>query len=519
MCNREETRQTLLWKMAVDLKEAYEDHTMSGKQHQRHSLKAGRFHTALITNQTFVLDVLAQLDDVETKFVLTALVDYVAPTLSLDEQRLSGMKLAKYNFKASASILEKQASKRSVCKYQLVSALVVYGGDLDLLAALIDRGLDLRQKDDDGNTILHLLVDISRENPEKAMSAYHIIMSNVSDDQSRTKLILTKNCHQETALELASKLCLPEMMHTLLNTTNVYKFHIGDGGTFRHYLYDITEFNSRHLTPIHYISTASEAELGRFDAFSLLQKEPFATWMRDFVIVNRNATRGWMVLWFTLVISYILILFLILNSSPSLSTWVAHLIIVLVGGAMCVYEVVTFPSTLPILKLFMTRVFSNRFPAALASGYRLMQIMFIFSTTLTHLLHVVNCDLSQEFVAWNVMPTFYLNNIITGVLGLMFFTLLNNTLGHFLIAVEKISYAVFTYLMVASFYFAAFSLSFHLLHTCAFRNNCSTFNKSTVLGLSGDEASFESVPTSLYETIMLALGVTAPNEWYFNNNK
>ena len=116
--------------------------------------------------------------------------------------------------------------------FELPLALAVCSINTDMLITVMELIRDMNQQDGSGNNIIHSLVLLSDENPVVACDMYSMLMSH-TDHSINIKLLTTKNQEQLTALSLAAHICVPEIMHCVLNTNGVFKFEMDINGPYR----------------------------------------------------------------------------------------------------------------------------------------------------------------------------------------------------------------------------------------------------------------------------------------------
>ncbi|ELT92738.1 hypothetical protein CAPTEDRAFT_216868 [Capitella teleta] len=458
-----------------------------------HRVNASLFHAALVRDPDFVLRVLRNLEDDEAEFILNALVDSTSPQFVND----TWTQLAKKEIESTS---------------QMVSVIVSVGGNQKLLRQLAAFKLDLIAKDDDGNSLLHHLVDISEKYPSTALSMYDVIQQVLEIDELK-QLIKARNKRQETALDIASRCWLPEMMHAILNTNKVYKFLLGECGTFNHYYYDVTELeatkNEYGITPLFHLSLVPEHRLKRFDEFQLLRKEPFATSIEELFYFGKHITLSWLLSWIAFVILYFTALFHIIVSSDMEVKTTLNIMIILVASLGCISEFMAVPAMWPLFKLIMRNTRAGKQPVSMVFFYKMLQTSFYVAALIAHCLHLVGLRFICSSVALQyIFLLIQLNSIVNGILGVLFFTQLSNKMGHWLIVIEKMLLSMSSFVVLSCFYIVAFTLAFSLVVSTTVA--CETANNGTV--------AFNGMINSLYETTVLGLGVTVPKDLYFRSN-
>ncbi|ELU15791.1 hypothetical protein CAPTEDRAFT_215735 [Capitella teleta] len=365
-----------------------------------HRVDASVFHAALTRDDHFVHRVLRNLEPDEAEYILNALVDYTSPEFG-------------NNTRTQLPEFGKTKS------YPMVSALVSLRGNQNLLRELVDFKLDLTKKDDAGNSLLHHLVDISEDNPKNALCLYDVIQELLPIDELKD-LVHARNFQKETALDIASRRWLPEMMHAILNTNNVYKFILEETGTFNHFCYDLTEFEvtkrANGITPLCHLSVMPENRLQRLDDFQLLSREPIATSIEEVLHVGKKVTWFWLVSWCLTATLYIPALFYTITSSDTQMKNILNYLIILLSLAASISEIASIPAIWPYVKLIIRNLRGRQHPVAMVFFYRSLQFFFCWNVFVTHCIHLTGLPLVCSSMTLQYIFLFsQLCNIFNGV--------------------------------------------------------------------------------------------------------
>ena len=156
--------------------------------------------------------------------------------------------------------------------FELPLVLAACSGNTDMLITVMELITDMNQRDGSGNNIIHCLVLLSDEHPVVACEMYNTLMSHI-DQNMKLKLLTTENHNQLTALSLAAHICVPEIMHCILNTDGVFRFALDINGPYREVKY---KFNTakQPLEILHQITCLPENKLKRFTDSGLLHTSP-----------------------------------------------------------------------------------------------------------------------------------------------------------------------------------------------------------------------------------------------------
>lgn len=143
-------------------------------------LEICKFHVALSLNSTFVMNLLPRLTAEEVQFAFTAIVTQLiqnpATDLHSDGTDLDRMK---------KKLFDENSGQCHQKIFELPLVFIAYGGNAELLPIALKQGACIEQTDSKGNNIVHYLVDISEENPSRAVSMLQIILKLESEETQR----------------------------------------------------------------------------------------------------------------------------------------------------------------------------------------------------------------------------------------------------------------------------------------------------------------------------------------------
>ena len=232
----------------------------------------GKVHKAIVTGDSVTFQLLLDQDRSNVRDILNCLITYNKTT-------------------ADHTLL-----------YELPLALGACSGNTDMLISVMELIRDMNQQDGSGNNIIHCLVLLSDEHPVVACDMYSMLMSH-TDHSMNIKLLTTKNQEQLTALSLAAHICVPEIMHCILNTNGVFKFEMDINGPYREVNYKFGKENNPTavLQKIFYLP---ENKLKRFTDSGILQTSPLSDIRNS---VNRKARcvfSSWIMSTIALIIAY-----------------------------------------------------------------------------------------------------------------------------------------------------------------------------------------------------------------------
>lgn len=478
----------------------------------QHYLPVTSFHIGLLYSEEFVREMISELHEDEIHFVLTALIDY--EEVHVEDKSRENLEVHCIGVDAVVDWTSKTLENNLPLSPHLPLALAICNGDRTFMQYLMDKGANVLQVDANGKNIIHCLVDLSDRHPNKAISKYHMLMAMITDKPMRQKLLLSPSNDGQNPLEYAAAKCLPEMMHAIINSQDVYKFLIRHCGTHIHSLYDVThdeiEMEARGLSLLQHLSVATEKQLARIDNYHLLEQEPFQTWIKVKEQSNLWHTRFWMVMWSLYVLMYIVSVVWYGESKKDVPSSY-HITMLVVSYSFALMEIKNLYVNFPYLKMVIRKMMTGMFPLTVASTYRIFQSFFILTMIISCSKHAFSgackADGTMELILHVV-------NIFCGFMSVMFFTQLSEAMGHYLTVIEKMLFNTIAFLSIWCVIFLAFATSFYVN---SIDYHCMTANGTSSNNTASSEA-FSSIYHSIYETFLLVLAVVAPKSWYFSES-
>ena len=156
--------------------------------------------------------------------------------------------------------------------FELPLALAACSGKTDMLVTVMEQIREMSQQDGSGNNIIHCLVLLSDKHPVVSCDMYNTLMSHHGYSM-RLNLLTTVNHTQHTALSLAAHMCVPEIMHCILNTDGVFRFELDIKGPYREIKYKFNQHNQA-VELLHQISCLPENKLKRSTNSGILHASP-----------------------------------------------------------------------------------------------------------------------------------------------------------------------------------------------------------------------------------------------------
>ena len=486
------------------------------------------FHIALVhNNKALVENVLQKLEDeVLVKLLVNAKVKYAhnCPEYTGLSPDMGFVIPIKHELtKEETNFVEGVTKSRCIVK----SSLALHQGAVlpdypltisavasteDLLTLLLDVGADPFNKDINGDTIIHKLVRLSAAHPEKMVKALIMIINWLNDEKELQKLLLVKNLKGKTALDLASRKGLPEMLKVLINVEGVYKFLVSDCGLVRHHLYDVTQYE-RYNTDIansvlYRLTEMDEETLARAQKCSLLSSEPFATWINLKFSSSRGIILMFVVFWIFFTSIYIIQVSLYFRDGYS--RWYLHVFLFLCSLCVLIPEI--FHSRANFREIYRSTkniIRHAKFPVTFTFSYRVFQLVFSICVIINALATMFTVECSALYFFHNI----YVVSTVCVSMSLMFFLQLISGIGPLLIAVQKMVYQAVIFMSMIIFMYLGFAASFYFVHvrpSCreSLRNNNSSCNKGMFL----------TVGHSFYETLLISLNIMTPKDIYFSQS-
>ena len=407
-------------------------------------------------------------------------------------------------------------------------SIACFSGEPDLVKLLVRYGASLDLKDAKGNNVIHYIVYLSEKYPKRALAVYKALVEYVDNDVLRI-LVNTENNDKLIPIDIAADLSMPEILTAILRTDGVYRNVVRNCGTHIHVRYDVTRYETKGGCKIHllyYLSCITEQELKRVDRQGMFKIEPIASWIEakhlQYLRLVYVSLVEWLLLLFmyfgTLVYST---LYISLPPKPWTITLTAMCCLSLAVDVLNMY----FQSS--CLAVYWRRIRAMRFPVSSCGIYRIYHVIFCITVIiLCGTALAPDTDLSSDvYLGLNVCC------ILFGFISIAFFSQLNERLGHLLTAVEKMVIMTCEFTLFIFVVFLAVSLSFYVLHfhPYACQNVTDEDNNTRMVvdmncsyssaDVDPDAVMFSTFSRSLHETLLLALGIMAPQSIYFTQSE
>lgn len=381
------------------------------------------------------------------------------------------------------------------------------------LETLIKHGACLDGRDSKEENVFHNLVRLSEKAPRTAVDMYKFIIDELCVLDIRVNLLHAENRDGRRPLDLAGKLCLPEMLLAIINTDGVYRYPLLEYGLVRLVRYDLTDYESdqaqTHKSILYHLTNMDEAQLSRALGCQLLSSEPFHSWIKTKFIARQGLMRSFIVFWMIHTIFFVLTLTSFIHGSIN----DAYLIFTILHAV--VYLAVEFfhskQNVREIRDALKGTFIYRHVPVTFTFVYRFFQIAFCVCVLFSAVCYPFRCS-NPTFI----LSTFVISTML-GCLSFLFFMQIQSNVGHLLIILQKVVYDTSFFLFMMFLIFLAFASGLFLLHSDMELEACRSDNNSVSYSnnCDKDESFPKDFSEALYETVLLMFTVMAPRDIHF----
>ena len=414
------------------------------------------------------------------------------------------------NTDGTESVCENITKKHEFdCTFELPLALCTFSGQLSRYKSLVHHGANIFSTDKNGNNIIHSLVVLSENNPQNALDFFRLTMGLCHSSSEKNILLLSRNFAGVQPLELAAKMCLPELFREIFLTDNVYRFISKECISHQHVLYDVSEYekvNSKRHNPLSDLISMTDDDVSRADACDFFKFAPLRKWME-----NRMRRSN---LDLTLFALFWIIFYLLTVSQQILYAQTGEYFLGLEIAMMTfasnviLTEAVLIVLHLQSVKRFLKNLVKAKFPAAFTTGYRIFQSAFCWNIILGGAIRLSGIACRHLYL----IQFLHIHASTCGVVSILFFAQLVTSLGHIMMMLQRMIYDTMVFLQIGFVVFFAPAMTMYLLHngpTCWQNNNTDIYH------IKNDSNVFTTLPKSMYEMFLHMMSIIPPNPLYF----
>ena len=169
--------------------------------------------------------------------------------------------------------------------------LAICSGSLGVIYYLINNGVNVLQKDEDKNNVLHNLVEFASlhcDSEVKCVETYQFLQFQLKYDDI-SELLMMENSHGLRPLELAARLATLKLFNVIFETKGVHLTEERYNGINKVQLFDVTEYersdeHSRYQkSPIKLLLWMDKKKLApqyRDETTHEMMSDPLASWMK-----------------------------------------------------------------------------------------------------------------------------------------------------------------------------------------------------------------------------------------------
>lgn len=477
------------------------------------------FYAAIIQGDVALLE--CMLDSVQNmeivKLMCNACIDYESAWFSNRDQDkyVNALQNDKFiNVKYFKNLSEKKLSEMVKLQFELPMAVAAASGDLDTVMLLLKHCSNLHSVDSKMCNICHNLITLARDKPHEAVQFYKVIMQACESPEEKCTLATAKNAEGYTPLSLAAKTHTFSFVYCLLQTEGVYKFVTQDCGSFRHVLYDLTDYEgdlSQSKQKYHFLYNLAlihEHELEFFQKYQVLSREPFLSWRKSKIQMYNSNSMIWFVCWiFYLTVYFTKIGIFYLTDKHEISE-ISSIILLILSILIMFGQLWYVFLERHVYKYVFVTWREHGLPVAYKTYYLIFQLIFSVLVVITESLHLggLYCPGHET-----VFLTLYTLSAACGCLSLLVFTQFSRQAAHILTLMDRVLWTVLLFLLLWAIVFCLFVFGFYILN---YNHHCGQQYNTT-----DDDEMFRTLGLSCYDTFVLGLEVVPPNPLYFDNSE
>ncbi len=186
----------------------------------------------------------------------------------------------------------------------------------ECLKLLVEHEVDLHQKDNEGNNIIHCLVVVSHLVPDQELhlvDTFKFLVSLLSVSEVK-QMLYTENDLELRPLEYAAHLCVFDLLQAMLDTRGVYLAAVQNNGIFTTHWYDVTEYETvdqnisrLQKSPFNFLCMIDSYILPRESTQRLFSSNILETWLSSKMKIYTHFEMGLILCQMTVTIMFILL--------------------------------------------------------------------------------------------------------------------------------------------------------------------------------------------------------------------
>ncbi len=197
-------------------------------------------------------------------------------------------------------------------------SLAVAHGSTKVVQVFLSHGIDVLQVDQDGNNIIHKLIEFTfmdSETEDISRNTYHYLEQLLELDKMKN-LLMTENNDSLRPLELAAHLGVFPLFEAILETDNVYMTKEEIYGINKLQYFDVTEYEAfipntrRQLSPVallKYLDKSKISEQNRARTKEAFHKQPLCSWLD----ANFASNRFYILIWASIRILFVTLFYFV----------------------------------------------------------------------------------------------------------------------------------------------------------------------------------------------------------------
>ena len=505
-------------------------------------VKCTIFHNALAKGDVgFASRILQQIgDDVcLCDFVVNSLVRYDDTYSVYDMVNTSAWAEQLGKELTSSATNQNSAHLRNTTQtamFELPLSMAASSGNFAAVELLLEHGASLFTQDTAGNNLLHDLVTLSQHQPALAVGVFHSLCQHlgvISNTEEKHRLAFTENHSGQRPLDVAAKLCLPEMMLALLRWDNVYRFVLDECGPFQQTFYDVSRYqdtmSGSHV--LRQIVLATEQDVIRLDRCRFVEQEPIKTWIETIDKMTRKKRALFKLVW----ICYIVMFFYTVNQfSNKREKYIPNFSLTSLLLSASAIEVVTqvgnsiqMGAALDASGIMYVIRHRGGLPIAFTPVYKAFQFKMAALVFVIELLHLLNVPYAENKTLYTSL---YACAVCAAWLSFLLFIQVSSSIAHLLIIMDQLVHKASLLYGTVIILWLEFPLALYVLQFSSVDSSSSSAHSNQT---SGHNTTANMTPgeyitnntqvqpglfQTIYDTILYGQGLLPPSSLYFRES-